>query len=80
MMNIILDESFDKDINFIEFLNICLNLSELLFIAFFSSFESSSINQSYMSDLLIFSIDLVPFSLETITKLPDFLLREALSE
>ena len=75
-----LDESFYEDIEFIELLDICLYLSQLLLISFFPSFEASRIDQSYMSDLLIFFIDLIPFSLETITQLPDLLLREAVSE
>lgn len=74
------DESFYEDIEFVELLDICLYLSQLLFISFFPSFEASRIDQSYMSDLLIFFIDLIPFSLETITQLPDLLLREAMSE
>lgn len=75
-----LDESFYEDIEFVELLDICLYLSQLLFISFFPSFEASRIDQSYMSDLLIFFIDLIPFSLKTITQLPDLLLREAMSE
>lgn len=74
------DESFYEDIEFVELLDICLYLSQLLFISFFPSFEASRIDQSYMSDLLIFFIDLIPFSLKTITQLPDLLLREAMSE
>lgn len=75
-----LDESFYEDIEFVELLDICLYLSQLLLISFFPSFEASRIDQSYMSNLLIFFIDLIPFSLKTITQLPDLLLREAMSE
>lgn len=62
-----LDESFYEDIESVELLDICLYLSQLLLISFFPSFEASCIDQSYMSNLLIFFIDLIPFSPKTIT-------------
>lgn len=72
--------SINEDVEFIEFLDICLNFGQFLLIALLPPLQSGGVNQSDMRDLLVIPIDLIPLPLQPIPDLPDLLLREALSE
>lgn len=67
------NESFDKDISFIQFFNVILDLFEFALVVLFTSLQPSRIDKAQMSHLLILVVDLIPLPLETLTNFLDFL-------
>lgn len=67
-------ESLHKDVCFVKFFNVLLDVFQLLFIVLFSSFKSCSVNKPNVSHSLIATVDLVPLSLKTLPNLLNLLL------
>lgn len=66
--------SIDEHVQFIQFLNILLDLAQLFLVGLLSALASSRVNQSNMGMFLVLSVDLVPFSFQPLPDLTNFLL------
>ena len=71
--------SINEHVQLVQLLYIRLDLRQFLLVALLASLETGGVDQSNVSDLLVISINLIPSSLQTLTNLPNLLLREALS-
>ena len=72
-------QSINEYVQFVKFLDIGFDLTQLFLIAFLSSLESSCINQPNMGQFLILSVDLVPFPLEAFSDLFNFVFAKTFS-
>jgi hypothetical protein len=72
--------SINKHIQLVQFFYIGLDISQFFLIPLFPSLRPGGIHKSHVGHLLVGAIDLIPFPLESFPDLPDFFLRQALSE
>lgn len=72
--------SINKYIQFVQFLDVCLYFRQLLLVIFLSTLETSGVYQPYMCYFLVLTVNLVPFSFETLSDFSHFSLTETLPE
>lgn len=64
-----LSRSIYKDVEFVEFFDVCLYVSEFLFVVLLPPLGASGVDKPHVGHLLVLPVDFVPLPLEP---LPDF--------
>lgn len=62
-MNKIMKGSLYKDVGFVEFLDVVLDLLELVLVVLFPAFRAGCVHQPHMGVSLILLVDLIPLLL-----------------